>query len=85
MIIITIINISLEQDIRILNLEINPTIIFIRFAIISASMALRFKVQLACPITCRPWCRGTGSVLGTAAALGCASACVNVAAQMQAD
>jgi hypothetical protein len=30
-------NISLEQDIRIRNLEINPTIIFIRFAIISAS------------------------------------------------
>jgi hypothetical protein len=36
-IVITIINISLEQDIRIRNLEINPTIIFIRFAIISAS------------------------------------------------
>jgi hypothetical protein len=30
-------NISLEQVIRIRNLEINPTIIFIRFAIISAS------------------------------------------------
>jgi hypothetical protein len=33
-------HISLEQDIRIRNLEINPTIMLIRFAIISASKVL---------------------------------------------
>jgi hypothetical protein len=35
-----LINISLEQDIRIRNLEINPTIIFICFAIISTNKVL---------------------------------------------